>query len=224
MSMILPAPTYYWRTRENTGTTTTSRFVANTITLANGATWGVGINGSAIELDGVNDNCTLATTITMGVGDSLSWWMNWDVIAKMSWGASTNANDYVWHELTNTLTVRATGTAVNFTIPVQIADTWYHFVLTRHSTDKADVYVNGVVSTTGSGTLGAVDMALNRFGSRGDGTFPFNGQGTEMAYWNGTVLTAAQAVRIYNNGAPSDLTKMGRSDPASITGLMDGRV
>lgn len=94
---------------------------------------------------------------------------------------------------------------------------WQHLAVTYGgtvTTASIDIYVNGVVLTsvnfsqnnlTGSGSEATAEFCIGARRSGGGPTgAPFNGRIEYAAVWNGTKLTAAQVLALYNGGVRKD--------------------
>ena len=98
-----------------------------------------------------------------------------------------------------------TGTTKTFTVNTNVVDAWQMVSVSRIS-DQLNVYVNGVVSTTGAQTISnAFNMEFFGYTS-----FQFLGQMDEAHILIGTGMTATNVTDTYNSGAgKSFVTVMG---------------
>jgi|6_EtaG_2_1085325.scaffolds.fasta_scaffold62484_2 hypothetical protein len=99
------------------------------------------------------------------------------------------------------------------------ADTWYHVLATHtyaDSTHTGTIYINGDEGhSTSYNTLTTQDtQATTRnfnIGARNGNNGMFNGKIDEVAVWD-VALSAADALLLYNDGTPSDLTQSASYD------------
>jgi fibronectin type 3 domain-containing protein len=153
---IDPALEAYFKFDEGTGTTTADNSGnGHTGTLLNGSTWGPGQPGTALSLDGVDDNvsCVLGSGLPANnAPQTLSWWMNYASVpggtqavvcltnpaaGSAVQGGFRNGAVTVWNWGGNTL-VSAAAPSPN---------TWHNFIYTFDGTTHT-LYIDGVAANS----------------------------------------------------------------------------
>ena len=181
----------------------------------------------SFDFDGATDWFTFPDIAFLKAGGdyvSISVWVQATGGTQLGfWSCRSATPDQInlWRQTDNTLSfdilssvagdisVRTDAAAIN-------DDTWYNIVATFDGTegsasDRIKVYVNGVApaqTVTGTGTnlpQGGVTV-VNYIGRTFSGVDHL-GYESNVAIWDST-LTAANALTIYNNGRPADLTSL----------------
>ena len=96
---------------------------------------------------------------------------------------------------TGATTTTVTGATTTFT-----TGTWYHIVATNNGT-TTNIYVNGVLEISGASTYAVNTTTALFVGSNSTPGAYWNGKLDEVSIHSGTVLTAAQALELYTQGA-----------------------
>ncbi len=168
---------------------------------------------SAFSFDGVK-SCLHREAIK-NTDFSLSVWVNMNSFPSITWSNAEfvsngygNSNGYGLKYGTNTqgkncVEVIVYGSEDNATLSKFVPDTnkWYHYVCTK-SSDSFNLYVNGVLSSSGSFVSFPVKgffVVGGVWGSINDTGFSnfFNGQIDDIGFWNRS-LTAYEVKDIYN--------------------------
>ena len=83
---------------------------------------------------------------------------------------------------------------------------WHHLLFTVDSSSK-NIYMDGILKTTGASVLPTIDTISLHIGNAGAVTNPFQGKIDEVCLLD-YALTQQNATDIYNNGTPNDLTSL----------------
>lgn len=214
------APKGYWSFDENTGTTAYDNASSNDAELVDGAYWGVGKLGSAVNFDNANDyvNVSLANNLQFNLTNEFticSWVYHNNtgaIDSFISSGDSGSDTGYLLRfDATNKLQFTLTHSAVNqLNIKTQVAtntNLWEHICIVKNDSASASgtlIYINAtsmafdidrddLVSDTVSNNL--------QFGSQNAGTSLFFAGGLdEIGIWNRS-LSSTEISDLYNNGA-----------------------
>lgn len=217
----------YWTFDENTGTTSADQTGrGHTATLANGSTWGSGLQGSAVILDGSNDTIFVADsedfTFTSGFSIAVSFYATAIAANEVKligqWDDATQ-NNGAWELLLDgsgklTLKVRTSGgnsvctdTTTSFTFNTA---TWYQVVGTYDggtSGNNCVLYVDGVQVHAGTLTT----LPLNSAIQVGIGTVinitagrTWNGRLDNIRLYKGRALTANDVAQLFVTVPPTE--------------------
>ena len=179
----------------------------NTVTLANGPTWGSGMYGNALSFDGSNDVGTASSANSAlnltGRSLTISAWINprsnsgWQMIVNKPYTAGHSAPYFDWSLHRETSSGRlvaffgcdAQQRASNASIPL---NTWTHVAVTYDGTSLRH-YINGALdrTTSLSCSISNTNSRPIRIGANGAGTEVMNGSIDDVRIYN-RPLTAAE--------------------------------
>ena len=159
-------------------------------------------NAVSIELDGADDNATLASTFTLSGNKSFAGWFYFDSLSTRSIFAPIGAASFgsTGFFVTNAGNVRfqtAAGRQTFIPIPILTTGTWTHLAVTGDGTNLI-LYVNG--SQRGS-TLTDGDWSIGDFFKTAT-YYYFDGKADELAFFAST-LSSGDVSTIANTGAAS---------------------
>jgi hypothetical protein len=200
--------TAYWKLNELTGTSAANASGgSHSGTLVNGATWGSGMSGSGLDLDGINDYMEVNdhNDLEIGTGDfSLSLWFkrnssttgNLRLLSKGA-GADTDGG-YTIFGSDNTLTAMiGDGSSARVGVGGSYAGVgvWHHLAVTMDRDGLMRMYVNGQsVGSSSISALNGMDISNTRKLNLGR-----NVTGSNL-YWPGSM----DEVRLYKRHLSSD--------------------
>jgi len=165
-------------------------------------------NRWGVSLDGVNDYLSRGTTTS-----EFNYWP----FSACAWvKQDTVKNNVIFYRRTGINGMQITilnsgqvqyygGSARNFSANVTSLNRWYHIAITHDGSDVI-CYIDG--QSVGSFSDTPIPVASAEFtvgGHPTDATRKFSGSIDEAAFFN-TTLSAADITKIYNSGAPTDLT------------------
>ena len=189
----VPAPVAYWKLDETSGTSAAdSSGHGDTGTVYGTATWGAGVTGGALALNGTNayvQASSLASTQTDNI--TVSAWVKWNgstsdhqVILNNGSTASSGYAIFLDHGNSNKLALLAGGIAVMSSQVTLPTGQWTLVTATR-SGGIWSLYVNGVsVAITGSGTTPSVPSGVTTIGAAQGGIQDFNGTVDDVRFYN----------------------------------------
>ena len=159
--------------------------------------------GRGLEFTGT-ESVSIPSLPIFSNSNSFSLWFNMEAWGDVILHNSDGANSYI---LINQNDIRVGGTVFSF--PSMTLGEWYHLVVSFQSTGELTrVYINGVESTTGQLELGGTIFTqpnINTIGAGyGGATLWPIGKVDDFAAWLGTILTADQALALYNGGKGVD--------------------
>jgi hypothetical protein len=174
-------PALWWRLDDGAGTTAADRSGgANPGTLTNGPTWGVGITGTAVTLDGTNDTVVADQAVNTDLSFSVSAWvhptvggttrtiLSQDGTTVSAFNLRYDSTGYWKMSMPRTDSTGATIDTATSAIPAPL-NQWTHLVGVYDDTaDLIRLYVNGVQSGTAAHT---VDFAATGAFAAGRGRF-----------------------------------------------------
>jgi hypothetical protein len=176
--------------------------------------WVSGRQFSALDFDGVNDHLAVGTNLahTLGGTASLSFWLRTTQTGAV--GAATapglagvagnGGTQWGWLDDAGRIAL-----AVDNTLVVRSAEPvndgqWHHLVLTRDSNSGAgQVYLDGVLSSSGTGATGSKGAAFNSLARIENGGSPkhFKGRLDQVHIFD-RVVSAAEVAMLRTNHAP----------------------
>lgn len=167
---------------------------------ANGATPAIGKIGQGIKFDGVNSVVDLNSRITLSNEFTLSFWYNSlnNYNEKCMIGDDTNQQKFC--VLSGNYFFRLlNGGSNDSTISTVGTSTWISIVITRNSSDKVDMYINGGSSQRlFSDAAQTGDFNIGYLGQRPGGA-TFDGSLDEVRLYNHT-LSTDEIKQLYNMG------------------------
>ncbi len=195
----------YWsfNGQDMSGTTAYDRSgIGNTGTLTNGPTKTIGKISQALSFDGTNDYVDVTNTTYTGEF-TYSWWYKTSNNSQtgIMLGGDTTGGIYIKYGLVSGnyfIRVIGGGSSDNTVAPAAV-NAWHHMVVTRNSSNKVDLYVDG-----GSATRLFSDVAqsgnttIDYIASSADGQY-FSGQLDEVRTYN-RAFSAAEVAALYNQG------------------------
>ena len=197
-----------WMFNEGSDTTTYDTVGSNDGTISD-AEWATGcINGNCLDFEGATtDRVELGSAISLTGAFTVSVWINYDN-NNTQLGICSNQDNYGNGRISfyqaanpNTIRFRTNAGSVDVTTNQRlVGGDWHLLTITRDGDDNIKVYRDGIDVTTGawsrSGTL-----TINRLGDQPDdsGWSAWDGYMYDFRIYNGTALTEAQALEIYNS-------------------------
>jgi len=172
----------------------------------NGITYNAS-NGGSLVFDGTNDYVDVGnpSSLSMGTGDfSLESFFNVSgdagyriILQKGNPGVGANRGYRLRIELNNTIVMTVTGdTELTATSSAITYNTWYHVVGTK-TNSELQIYINGMLSGTGSAPAGTTTVSNNfTIGLQDAGNWPFNGKISTVRVYN-KALTPQEIQRNY---------------------------
>ena len=157
----LSGPVGQWNLDETSGTSAADASGnGNTGTLVNGPVWTAGLNGNALDLDGVNDyvNVTSSGTVNLTKNLTLAAWIRPDSATgttRTIIGKVTDANDKQFQlSLSTTGSVQfdyeKSGNNYMLSGGLVTAGTWQHVAVTVDGSLNVKIYLNGTQVATGT--------------------------------------------------------------------------
>jgi hypothetical protein len=227
-TLIALAPTAYWRLGESSGNAIDSSGNSHTLTTGGTPTYSAagwpGDGDTAITFDADWFTATDAAWMDVGTADfTVAWCMKhapgWPATIERILGHDGQGYTGEWTVYLRASiddTIRLTldgGTNYNFTTSANLLDdgAWHHCVLSIDRSANGVLYVDGGVQATVDVSASvAVDLTNARalwLGARSAAASePYVGSLDEVAFWNGTALTAPQVAALYaardGSGAP----------------------
>jgi len=175
---------------------------------------------NAKTFNGTTQYITLPTAISnqLKTSASLSFWIqttqvgnntNWLAPGITGVEQSGGLDDIFWGWIDANgqigLNAKGDGTQAKSTVAINDG-TWKHIVLTRDaSSGQLNIYINGILNSTGTGGTGTIGTSFSRFGSIEDtGGTPtyFNGNIDEIKVFS-RVLSSGEVTAVYTNDAAS---------------------
>jgi len=199
----------YWSFNEGSGTTATDfSGNGNTGTLTNGPTWVDGKRGKGLSFDGSDDYVALGSNsiFTFGTNDfTASGWIyirSATGIMNIFNVGSASAGSYslYWNNGNSKIqSVRYGDTADSgLTTQTLSVGQWYHVVATR-SSGAAKVYINGVLDSGASYSMGSITANTGAIGNTWLSITTGNGSIDEVRIYN-RALSATEVGALYNAG------------------------
>jgi hypothetical protein len=196
-----PNPTALWEMNETTGTSIDDAVGTNNLTTTATTTVGstTALNGRSLYFDGNDDYATLTTPLTNTVATYIAWVRissipddlvlmgNGGFDSRIFFGASnnfqieTNTNGQQVGDFTSWAT-----------------NTWYLAGIVRNGT-SVKFFRNGVQLGTTQTLSGNSNLTVSAIGWVGRS---FRGYIDQVAIWNGTALSDANMLALYNSGTP----------------------
>jgi hypothetical protein len=130
-----------WYDKSGSGNNATQATAASQPRIVSG-----GVVDENLVLDGSNDFLTLGTTLSFAGEFTLSIWAKRDVTSDSHnlFGANGHLNRYCYlNNNTTTIWIRVIGDFEQFSHGVTTTN-WNHYAITRNSSGKVDVFINGV--------------------------------------------------------------------------------
>jgi len=189
----VPVPVAYWKLDETSGASAAdSSGHGDTGTVYGTATWGAGVIGSALALNGTNayvKASSLASTQTDNV--TMSAWVKWNgststhqMIFNNGNSATSGYSIYLDHGNNNKLALLAGGVAVMSSQVTLPTGQWTLITATR-SGGIWNLYLNGAaVAIAGAGTTPNAPSGATTIGAAQDGTQTFNGSVDDARFYN----------------------------------------
>jgi len=192
-------------------------------TLVNGTLYGAAKISNGFDFDGVNDYISFPNNTFKPTGDfSISFWIykkNNNTAGYMAFtevGQPYYGNGMFGYNYNGGFAFEVNGgrDIVSSFIP---NDTWTHIVITHKDSTNYKIYTNGVLATPVSGNYpNTVNTSVNpnfssnnigmTINSLNGGGYPGATKFDEIAFFDGTELTAAQVAELYNGGAGKQYT------------------
>jgi hypothetical protein len=201
----------YWQFDENTGTTAAdSSGNGNTGTLASGAGWATGQNGSAVNLDGVNDHVQVGTqsSLVMSNTASITAWLHpTGPGSDPTFGAAIVAKEgeYVLARLPNG---RIHWAFANSSPGWQLTDTGFVAPLNQW-THIAVTYDQGTIKTYANGNLVHTHNGAGAIGDVNTGQNDLRIGGRQMQFITHYFQGRIDEVRLYNRAiSESEITEL----------------
>ena len=232
----------YWELDEGTGTTTADSDASRTGTLQNGATWTTGRDGTAVNMDGVDDYISLPQIEVTGSAITLSAWVknssfptgvNQRFISKAI--DSTEGRTYWMLSQTNDgenrLRFRLRADRVTTTLIASTGtlplNTWYHAAATYDGSTMR-LYLNGteVGSVAKSGALSRGQNASFDIGRSPDDSNYLSGVIDDVRVYS-SALTASEIAALAGTPAyqpPSSPVPGNQPPSVSLTAPSSGAV
>ena len=206
--VLLTGLTGRWKIDEGSGTTINDSVGTNHGTMS-GASWEEkGIDGYCLDFTNITDKIDLGSSYTLSGAFSIAFWGAPENLndTRGVCGNQTDYNDgrlsffsdlggvsrfYVWTDNTNGW--------FNLTIDIP-EDEFAAYVLTRDGSYNWILYRNGINITSGTPNFDG-SIIMNRIGDNPDnsGWEAFSGRLCDFRLYNGTVLSAADAMTYYNS-------------------------
>jgi len=203
-------PQAYWKFDEGSGTVASdSTGNGNTGTLLNGAGWSPGVQGTALNLDGVNDYVNAGTTLNVGSTFTVEAWIKGDQTTMEGWGRIVDTGFATGFALgrfggSQQVAFEFRGSAVLGSAALVIDNAWHHIVVVK-SGATATMYADGVLQGSVPVNAGGPVSTLPLF-------IGYNpGEGIQ-GHWRGQIdevhiysraLTATEILANYNALKPS---------------------
>lgn len=208
----------YWKFEEGSGTTAIDSVGVNNGTI-HGAIWTTGIVGSALSFDGVDDYVYFGDVLDPKTSDwTIEAWTKTSehgmpINKYHSWGLPYIG--FYWNYVNSSRSDFAVVDTDRHVVVARVTKNlidgkWHHVAMVIDNTnDKVDVYVDGELNATETGTIYYINTNYPLlFGRRLDDPqnyFWFNGTMDEVAVYN-RVLTPEEILEHYQNVLPPPLT------------------
>jgi hypothetical protein len=177
----------------------------NDLTLVNGTTYATGKVNNGLTFDGVNDYASIPTSLFDFTGDfTINMWVNFATVATYGlWQNSGGANFGFIYSVGNKFRyVGPNDYTILISTTVISANTWYMLTITRKTSTRTRMYINGALEVSDTVTANyASNTVGRRLGTFYNGQF-FNGKMDEVSFFN-TEKTAAEITELYNGGSPT---------------------
>jgi hypothetical protein len=198
----------YWPFDEGSGTTAADQVGGHDLTLRNGATWGSGTSGTALQLDGVDDHAETAGPVVDTAGNfTVSAWVKLD--RTDGWRTAVGQDGAVQSAFflqktadTNRFSFSTSGGRALSTFTPE-AGRWYHLVGVRDArTSTHALYVDGVAQGSFKQCLnqqsqGPLSVGRARFNSADVDFWP--GAVDQVRVWD-RALSGSEVAQLYASG------------------------
>jgi len=197
----------HWKFDGNANDTSTVGTVADNGTFVGSPTYVTGspVGAYALSLSGTNQYVTVPNSADLNITSpiTMSAWVkiasttdnNYRMIlSKKVTYTDVGGYEFFYHPVLHQLLVRSGGssTTYNMLIPLTLDTNWHHLAVTINGS-VGSFYVDGVLQTGVSGTVGNPPATTQRLtiGSRsGAGDYPWNGQLDDVRIYNRALSTS----------------------------------
>jgi hypothetical protein len=137
---------------------------------------------------------------------ALSVWVNPTILSsdQVIFGNGSSSNNWLRLSSATQITFKIDSNSQNFTEGSGndlVVDTWQHLLITRDSSNDVKIYRNGVIF--GAATNYTETLTISSIGYRG--LIHYDGNLSSISIFD-TGLTSTEALKLYANGIPQDLT------------------
>ena len=171
-----------------------------------------GYSPYALDFDGTDQAINLNSAIALTGNRSVNFWFTWRTSGIYLGGATGGI--YYPFILTSTSVYLKTSNVNNsiITIPALQVGVFYNMCITGDGT-TVSVYINGSLAGTGTDIANiTLDTIAN---TKSPTTNGVNGNMSNVAIWDNTVLSQSEITEIYNQGVPSNLNTFSGTKPTA---------
>ena len=171
-----------------------------------------GYSPYALDFNGTDQAINLNSAIALTGNRSVNFWFTWRT-SGIYLGGATSGVYYPYILSTTSVYLKTSGianTVIN--IPALQVGVFYNMCITGDGT-TVSIYINGSLAGTGTDIANiTLDTIAN---TKSPTTNGVNGNMSNVAIWNNTVLSQSEVTEIYNSGVPSNLNTFSGTAPTS---------
>ena len=171
-----------------------------------------GYSPYALDFDGTDQAINLNSAIALTGNRSVNFWFTWRT-SGIYLGGATGGVYYPYILSTTSVYLKTSGVANTvITIPALQVGVFYNMCITGDGT-TVSIYINGSLAGTGTDIANiTLDTIAN---TKSPTTNGVNGNMSNVAIWDDTVLSQSEITEIYNSGVPSNLNTFSGTAPTS---------
>lgn len=204
---LSPAPVAYYQVGDQSADNGANYLVPN-----NSLNGSEGYSPYALDFDGTDQAINLNSAIALTGDRSINFWFTWRT-SGIYLGGATSGVYYPYILSTTSVYLKTSGISNTIiTIPALQVGVFYNMCITGDGT-TVSIYINGVLAGTGTDIANiTLDTIAN---TKSPTTNGVNGNMSNVAIWDNTVLSQSEVTEIYNSGVPSSLNTFSGTAPTS---------
>ncbi len=161
--------------------------------------------GNALVFDGIDDNVSLASEISLTGDFTIAWWVFYTAGSFTCMFSADAEVTQIRFFSASTIRININGTARDYTDDTVRVTGWHQYMATRTGS-RVILYRNGVLTTpVTSDDFGATDtFKIKHLGTFQGTVIPLDGRLDDLYIYDTVIGTAQNSIDFYNTGTPVD--------------------